>query len=212
MAKHEQQSENGGRHFSTVVSLLRQAESLLSSQIDRNSSPSPHSVEAIANTDKSANSTDRSIANFRSLFARYSGPTSGNRSSFPVTSLGQARASSAPPTKRKKTGVPFVVKETWTHDFFCLADCVDHQQKTVIFNRKDGPLAFVEKLESVFPKLKGAGGFEILRSGPTNEDLVLINPPPTSYSVITCLLTTYGEVGTNLHCKMSAWKCAVQNV
>ena len=178
MAEHEQQSENGGRHFSTVVSLLRQAESLLSSQIDRNSSPSPHSAEAIANTDNSANSTDRSIANFRSLFARYSGPTSGNRSSFPVASLGQARASSAPPTKHKKTGFPFVVKETWTHDFFCLADCVDHQQptraekfqlqaaglgrKTVIFNRKDGPLAFVEKLESVFPKLKGAGGLCIV--------------------------------------------------
>ena len=47
--------------------------------------------------------------------------------SFPETdidpaSLGRARPSSAPPPKRKKTSVPFVVKETWTHEFFCLAD------------------------------------------------------------------------------------------
>ena len=120
-------------------------------------------------------STDRSLANFRSLFARYSAPPSS-----PAASLGQARVSSAPPPKRKKTSVPFVVKETWTHEVFWLADHLQNKlpsrtekfqlqevrlgRKSVVFHRKDQALAFVEKLESVYPKLKEAGGFEILRS------------------------------------------------
>ena len=33
------------------------------------------------------------------------------------------------------------------------------------------------KLESVSLKLKEASGFEILQSGPSNKDLVVINPP-----------------------------------
>ena len=83
-----------GRNFSTVVSLLRQAELLLSSQVDRNAATvRPSNVETSANYI----STDRSLANFRSLFARYSVPPSS-----PAASLGQARASSAPPPKRKK--------------------------------------------------------------------------------------------------------------
>ena len=62
-----------GRNFSTVVSLLRQAELLLSSQVDRNAATvRPSSVETSANYI----STDRSLANFRSLFARYSVPPS----------------------------------------------------------------------------------------------------------------------------------------
>ena len=122
--------------------------------------------------------------------------------SSPAASLGQARASSAPPPKCKKTSVPFVVKETWTHEFFCLADHLQNKQrsrtnqekfqlpeaglgrKSVVFHRKDQALAFVEKLESVYPKLNEAGGFEILRSGPSNKDLVVINPPASGHSVL----------------------------
>lgn len=40
----------------------------------------------------------------------------------------------------------------------------------------------MEKLELVYPKLKEAGGFEILRSSPSNKDLV-INPPASGYSI-----------------------------
>ena len=39
------------------------------------------------------------------------------------------------------------------------------------------------KLESVYLKLKEASGFEILQSGPSNKDLVVINPPAVGYSV-----------------------------
>ena len=74
-----------GTNFSAVVSLLRQAESLLSSQLDRNAATvRPPSVETSTNPI----STDRSLANFRSLFARYSAPPSSA-----AASLGQARAS-----------------------------------------------------------------------------------------------------------------------
>lgn len=101
-----------GRNFSAVVSLLRQAESLLSSQLDSNAATvSPTRVETSANSI----STGRALANFWSLFTRYSGP-----SLSPAASLGQARALSTPP-KRKKSSVPFVVKETGTHEFFCFS-------------------------------------------------------------------------------------------
>ena len=38
------------------------------------------------------------------------------------------------------------------------------------------------KLEEVYPKLASGGGFEILRRGMSNE-LVLIDPPPSGFSV-----------------------------
>ena len=171
---------NNETNFETVVSLLRRAESLLSSRLSGNNVSG--GAETIRNTGgsnpetvSSSERSDRSLANFRTLFARYNNTGGGSRSSLPAPSLGQARA--GPPAKRKKFG-PFIAKETWTHDFFCLAD---HRQshkpfrgdkfllqdaglgrKTVVFNRKDGALAFVEKIESVYPKLKDAGGFELL--------------------------------------------------
>ena len=56
-------------------------------------------------------------------------------------------------------------------------------RKTIVFNLRDQAIAFVEKLESIYPKLKDAGGFELLRSGPSNKDLVVITPPASGYSV-----------------------------
>ena len=116
-------SENTS-NFSTVVSLLRQAESLLSSQA-LSPANQVQSTEATSQStlisgagQSQTGRTERSLANFRTLFSRYSSPSSGSRSSFPAPSLGQARSSSGPPSKRKKSNV-FVVKETWTHDFFC---------------------------------------------------------------------------------------------
>ena len=112
-------SNNEVRNCLVVVSLLRQPEWLLSSQVHRNAATvSPPSVETNI-------SSDRTLPNFRSLFSRYS--VRGTAASSPVTSLGQLqpRASSAPRPKGKRTGGPFFVKETWTHDFVCLAN---HQQ------------------------------------------------------------------------------------
>ena len=51
-----------------------------------------------------------------------------------------------------------------------------------MFNHTDQAITFVEKLESIYPKLKD-GGFELLRSGPSNKDLVVITPPASGYSV-----------------------------
>ena len=56
-------------------------------------------------------------------------------------------------------------------------------RKTIVFNLRDQAIAFVEKLESIYPKLKDASGFELLRSGPSNKDLVVITPPASGYSV-----------------------------
>ena len=42
---------------------------------------------------------------------------------------------------------------------------------------------FKEKRESVYPKLKDAGGFELLRMGSPNAKLFLINPPAGGYSM-----------------------------
>lgn len=191
--------------FTAVVSLLRQAESILST---RTVSPSSDDRSESANPSGSTNSTtthstpvaDRALSNFRQLFGSYS----GNRSApLPSASLGQARprATAAPATKRSRKSNPrsFVVKETWTHDFFCLADSVKHQQpsrqeklalqnaglgrRTIVFGRSDDPLTFVEKIEAVYPKIKNGGGFELLRSGATNKELVVITPPPCGYSV-----------------------------
>ena len=191
-------------NFSTVVSLLRQAESLLSREAqspgnqvhsaeDSNQSSLPSEARQSQN-----DRTERSLANFRTLFSRYSSPSSSNRSSFPAPSLGQARSSSGPPSKRKKSNV-LVVKETWTHDFFCLANHRQEQvpsraekfqlqgvglgRKTIVSNRTDQAITFVEKLESIYPKLKDGGGFELLRSGPSNKDLVVITPLASGYSV-----------------------------
>ena len=56
-------------------------------------------------------------------------------------------------------------------------------RKTIVFHREEQPLAFAKKVESVYQKLKDAGGFELLRSGSSNKDLVVITPPPSGNSV-----------------------------
>jgi len=181
-------SSSTSSNFTTVVSLLRQAETLLQSSVH----PGGNQSSTEANESSSTSTENRSLANFRSLFTRY-------RTALPSPSLGQARPSAGPPTKRKRGNGGFVVKETWTHDFICLANhCQSHVpsrsekfqlqdaglgRKTIVFHRKDQPLAFAEKVESVYPKLKDAGGFELLRSGPSNKDLVVITPPASGYSV-----------------------------
>ena len=52
-----------------------------------------------------------------------------------------------------------------------------------MFNCRDQAITFIEKLESIYPKLKEGSGFELLRSGPSNKDLMVIMPPASGYSV-----------------------------
>ncbi|CAB3994772.1 PREDICTED: uncharacterized protein LOC107356592 [Paramuricea clavata] len=56
-------------------------------------------------------------------------------------------------------------------------------RKTLTFGRTDDALAFVSKIETVYPKIKTGGGFELLRSGASNKEIILITPPPSGYTV-----------------------------
>lgn len=48
---------------------------------------------------------------------------------------------------------------------------------------KSNLLLLQKKVESVYQKIKDAGGFKLLRSGSSNKDLVVITPPPSGDSV-----------------------------
>ena len=51
------------------------------------------------------------------------------------------------------------------------------------FSCKGTALDLKTKLESIFPKMKASGGFELLRSGSPSSKLSLITPPSGGYSV-----------------------------
>ena len=126
------------------------------------------------------------LRNFRSLFAGY-----GSQEHPPLRSRNQRI--NQPPAKRSKRQSFFIPKETWTHEFFCLAetdtDRIPNRQKKfilqsaglgrkkLVFGSKDTANLIQEKLENAFSKLSHGGGFEILRSGATVKELVIIRPP-----------------------------------
>ena len=135
---------------------------------------------------------DRTLGNFRNLFAPY-GNMKGKSTSSSVQSA-------HPPSKRRKPNVNGSWKrESWTHVFFCLANseqCVPPTaslktklqeaglgRKKVYFHYQASAVDFQTRLEEVYPKLKESGGFEILRRGSQTSDLVLIQPPRSGYSV-----------------------------
>ena len=100
------------------MNLLEEATRLireLTSQGPENGSPRNSAVAGTVN--------GRVLENFRNLFQPY---TARERStSFSSSSRQQsASAASAPATKRRKrdTTVVFFKRDTWTHEFFCLAD------------------------------------------------------------------------------------------
>ena len=93
----------------------------------------------------------------------------------------------------------FKPQDTWTHDFFCLANpeqqCVPSKtekltlqsaglgRKRISFNKNDDASHLKIKLEEAYPKLASGGGFELLRSSTSPRDLDLIHPPKRGYSV-----------------------------
>ena len=137
--------------------------------------------------------SERIMQNFRSLFSPYP--------AGPSTSYAAARNHSRPPPAKKRKSF-FLVKETRTHEFFCLAStaatCVPSRsdkislqnaglgRRKIVFSGRASALDVKENLESVFPKLKESGGFEILRRA-QGTMLSLITPrppaPPGGYSV-----------------------------
>jgi hypothetical protein len=95
---------------------------------------------------------------------------------------------------------PWKPKDSWTHQFVCLSNvgCQNIPNRSekcvlkdaglgdfrVVFSNKRGGHAHIkETLESVFPKIKEAGGFEILRSSGSSRSLERIQVPPTEYTV-----------------------------
>ena len=134
---------------------------------------------------------ERSLGNFRDLFAPYG---SSNRRSL-------SSSSAHPPSKRKKhNAVPkFKVRETWTHTFFCLANRkqivapsialktrlqqAGLGRRKICFNWKATAAEVKTKLEEIYPKLENGGGFEIMRRGAQANELMVIQPPRSGYSV-----------------------------
>ena len=106
-----------------AVNLLEEATRLIrehTSQGPENGSPR-NSAVAVAVNGRETNG--RVLENFRNLFQPYTArerSTSLSRSSRQQS----ASAASAPATKRRKrnTAVVFFKRDTWTHEFFCLAD------------------------------------------------------------------------------------------
>ena len=116
--------------------------------------------------------SERTLGNFRNLFAPY-----GNMNRRSTSSSTQP---AYPPSKRRKPNENGGLKrETWTHLFFCLANreqCVPPTaavktklqqaglgRKKICFHWQASAVDFKARLEEVYPKLKESGGFEILR-------------------------------------------------
>ena len=132
----------------------------------------------------------RVLDNFRCLFLPYGRETSSTSSSS---------VQSPSTSKRRKRNTFFFKRETWTHEFFCLADkdqmvvpCTSVKiqlqeaglgRKKVCLNGRADATEVKTTLEESYPKLKEGGGFEILRRGPSPSELTLIPPPPSGYTV-----------------------------
>ena len=184
-----------------AVDMLREAANLIDSSLQSGRNRGTTRVEtrpllvetsnqnAVSPTNVTSTRGDAALQNFRNLFAGY-----GPRESSSMCSRNQRAF--PPPAKRAKSQSFFIPKETWTHEFFCLAETntdriPSRQQKFVlqsaglgrtklVFGSKDTAKLVQEKLEKAYTKLSQGGGFEILRSGATVKELVVIRPPSLS--------------------------------
>ncbi len=138
------------------------------------------------NSGPSGESTSTALRNFRLLFAPY-GRTSRETTHRP------------PPKKVCRRDGKRKATETWTHEVFCLAS-IDEQatptrvrkenlqraglgRRKIKFDANSTAVQFKEKLEEIFPKLITGGGFDLLRRGPSGNELVTIRQPPSGYTV-----------------------------
>ena len=180
---HPRGNEEGDSECKSAkaIRLLREVTTLLSETTDQ---PSKH----VATGQVGAASASNALHNFRTIFAPY------RQSSLSL--------SSSVPTKKNPVKPKFFQpKETWTHDFFCLAskeqvrapsraEKFDLQQaglgrKKICFHSKAKFPELPKKLEEEYPKLSQGGGFELMRTGHqgSNTTLATIIPPASGYSV-----------------------------
>ena len=180
----EKPEEQGEDKSAKAIRMLREVTMLLGETT--NNQPGGRQEVPIAQGQVGASNI---LQNFRTIFAPYNRP--------PLAPL-----SSSVQTKRNTVKPKFFkIKETWTHDFFCLAakdeegvpsraEKFDLQhcglgRRKVCFHSKATFTDFRRKLEEEYPKLKEGGGFELMRTGHQGSNTVLttIIPPPSGYSV-----------------------------
>ena len=139
----------------------------------------------------------RATVNFHRIFGglqpRSQDQRAGGRSG------GRNSGKSAKRTLNPATGQWFWKRETWTHKFYCFPKthqiCPENRderevsrqaglgEKKITFRKSADSAEVLTELEEAYPRLKGGGGFELLRSGQRVKDLVLIPSPPGGYSV-----------------------------
>ena len=170
------------------LKLFREATDLLSGSLSDN-------IPLVDSTSTpNANRSDRIASNLRALFSAYDDGPGSTRHPAP-----QSRNQIAGPPKKKErhASIFFKPRETWTHEFLCLSYCRQEVvsskemkwklqvaglgKKKVCIYSKANATEVKTKLEEVYPKLASGGGFEILRR--MSNELVLIEPPPSGYSV-----------------------------
>ena len=159
---------------------------------------------ASARNSRQVNVLDRQLdirQSFASLFSPYQrtaslGSASGRLRSASSVNWARAGGNRSSGGKRPR----FTPKETWTHDFFCLASTnaqlpPNRNEKEVLqdaglgrkklcFDKKGDALHVKQSLEAAYPKLLHGGGFEILRSGSgPSQPLKLVLAPSSGYSV-----------------------------
>ena len=126
---------------------------------------------------------------FQHLFAPYNTANNSSLVRQPPAKRAQPNCSCGPTRY-------FKPHDSWTHEFFCLANnlqrCVPTRtvlqkaglgRRRIEFQRKDDPSQVKVKLEEAYPKLATGGVFELLRSSVTPRDLEVIEPPASGYSV-----------------------------
>ena len=143
----------------------------------------------------------REMENFRSLFSPYG--------------ASKKNLSRPPPAKKAKKG-PFQVKETWTHEFFCLASTTVTAfhlawkklklqdaglgRRKIVFSCKASAFEVQSILENIYPKLSETGGFDLLRSGCPCTSLITIHPAVTGGYSVPFLHDSAGpRTGIGLH-------------
>ena len=164
---------SGNNSTQKAMELLHEATILLSSNNGSNQSTS---------STPSAPSAQSALQSLRTIFSPYV-----------RTSVCPASAYQRAQRPKTATYKPYyAIKETWTHEFFCLSDKNQEKvpsrsdklqlqncglgRKKLCLPSKANHSKFEEKLFEIYPKLSEAGGFQILRtgSGGNSSSLVVI--------------------------------------
>lgn len=183
MADAGETSSSENNNYKEALNLLTQAVGILESNNSGKESADITSSEG--KSPLTTSSTPGTPSEMSRLF-----PFFWSRS---TTSSGSGRSSRRPTPY-------FKPKETWTHNFICLAEkdvlSIPGREekmslkesglgeKNIVFSDKKGNFAYIQGvLERQFPKLKAGGGFELLRSCGGRRQLELITMPAHGYDI-----------------------------